>query len=196
MNSPTSSAGATREPLASATQRRAAWGVELESLLSSLLSEHEAWLGEVRAHRDAVRRADGAGVQEKSQRQARLLERIAGLEEKRAGLINRVAASADFQVAEASGGRAKGPLTLRGIAEMLDEPQRSRLLAWAQRLRALIEQVQTENRTVRAAATSLMAHMEGLMRQVARRLSHAGTYGSRGIVEACPGVATAVDLTR
>ena len=38
----------------------------------------------------------------------------------------RVAASADFLVAEANSGRAKGPLTLRRVAEMLDEPQRSR----------------------------------------------------------------------
>lgn len=177
-------------------QRRAAWGIELGTLLTALLGLHSAWLTEVHAHREAMRHADAAGVQGSVRRQAELLQQIADLEELRAGLVNRVGASPDFQQAgSAASGRGNGPLTLSQIAALLDEPHRSRLTGSAGELRGLIEQVQKENRTLRAAAGSLMAHMEGL-RQVARRLSHAGTYGRRGFVEPCPGIATAVDLTR
>ena len=44
------------------------------------------------------------------------------------------------------------------------------------------------------ATVSLLAHMEGLMRHVGRRLSHAGTYGRRGVVEAGGVVVSCVDL--
>ena len=84
--------------------------------------------------------------------------------------------------------------TLRQIALSLPEPQRTRLSGQAERLREMMERVQRESGTVRAATRSLLAHMEGLMRQVARSLSHAGTYGSGGRVQAAHAVVSSLDV--
>lgn len=64
----------------------------------------------------------------------------------------------------------------------------------AGRLRFLLADIETQNSTLRTATAVLISHMEGLMRQVARRLSHSGTYGRKGYVETVPTVVSAVDL--
>ena len=70
------------------------------------------------------------------------------------------------------------------LAEELFEFVGLRVKKSRQRLKTLMNELQRERGTVRAATESLLAHMEGLMRQVARKLSHAGTYGPQGAVGA------------
>lgn len=187
---------------------------ELESLLGALVSEHESWRGLLDTHRDAIKRADGEAVQQAVMRQSLVLQSIADLEEKRRRLVDRAIASdgilgkgsanpkpapstIEVGTSSASSPLARvGPVTLSQIAESLPEPSRTRLLELAGRLRFLLTDIETQNRTLRTATNSLIAHMEGLMRQVARRLSHSGTYGRKGYVDSVPTVVSAVDLTR
>ena len=73
-------------------------------------------------------------------------------------------------------------VTLSDLAKCTPGDVRGKLAAAAATLRALVTRVSQEAASLRSATMTLMAHMEGLMRQVARSLSHAGTYGQRGVV--------------
>lgn len=206
INVPTS----TRVPFAS--RGGADLAGELESLLGAMVSEHETWRGLLDTHRDAIRQADSEAVRHAVARQSSVLQSIADLEEKRRRLVDRAVAT-DGILGIGNGNAAPdpesnpasatavplariGPVTLSQIAASLPEPSRTRLLELAGRLRFLLADIETQNRTLRTATTSLIAHMEGLMRQVARRLSHSGTYGRKGYVDSVPTVVSAVDLTR
>lgn len=157
---------------------------KLGPLLDELIEAHETLLGAAVSHRAAIARADAAAMGESADRQAGELARIAALDHRRRQL------SAPFATRDHG---AKGP-TIRDLAANLDEPERSGVIERADRLRGLVERVRREHGTVRAAAESLVAHMEGLMRQVARRLSHAGTYGPGGVVGP-DRVVSGIDLT-
>jgi hypothetical protein len=61
-------------------------------------------------------------------------------------------------------------------------------------VRELVRRTSDLVRAVAAATRAMMLHVEGLMRQVDRHLSHAGTYGRRGTVEAGGPVLSALDL--
>jgi hypothetical protein len=84
------------------------------------------------------------------------------------------------ELAPALGERMPEHPTITSLAQIMPEPERS--VALAHKLKRVMNELQRERGTVRAATESLLAHMEGLMRQVARKLSHAGTYGPRGAV--------------
>lgn len=201
-------------PLPFANRGGADLALELESLLGAMVSEHETWRGLLDHHRDAIKRADGEAVQNAVARQSGVLQAIADLEEKRRRLVDRAIAAEGILGKGVPGGVRSsaagstaapagpeplarvGPVTLSQIAAALPEPSRTRLLELAGRLRFLLADIETQNRTLRTATAALISHMEGLMRQVARRLSHSGTYGRKGYVETVPTVVSAVDLTR
>lgn len=158
----------------------------LRELLSALLAEHRTLDSLLTEQRDAIRNADPASLGNAADRYARTLARIADLESSRVALI------ASWP---GSRGRRKPP-TLSEIAASMPEPGRSECLALASKLRAALESTRTTTGVLRTASSSLLAHMEGLMRQVGRRLSHAGTYGRTGEVEPTASVVSALDLTR
>jgi hypothetical protein len=85
--------------------------------------------------------------------------------------------------------------TLTAMAERLEEPERSRVVAAAARLRDVLVRLQQETRTVRAATNALLAHMNGLMQQIARTLSQTRLYGPSGRIESGTPVACGLDLT-
>lgn len=58
------------------------------------------------------------------------------------------------------------------------EPIRSRLAGVAKSLREVLNALHQEHIALRVAAETLSMHMEGLLRQVCRRLSHTGTYAA------------------
>src|SRR6185436_4326472 len=72
------------------------------------------------------------------------------------------------------------------VVAALPEPARSRLTAVGRRLRDLLARLQAEQRVLRTATAALVAHMDGLMQQVARALSSAHTYGPRGRLDHTP----------
>ena len=63
-------------------------------------------------------------------------------------------------------------------------PDISRLTSVAAALREILHRLHGEHMAVRSAAETLSSHMEGLVRQVCQRMSHAGTYGRGGLAGA------------
>ncbi len=162
-------------------------GEELGAVLDRLAREYEALVTLAAAHREAIRRADADAMRACVQEQTRTLERAQGLDQDR----RRVVALAERALGT---GRRGAPTTVAEIAAALTEPRRSRLLARGEALRRAMLEYRSQAGSLEAAARALAAHMEGLMRQVGRRLSEAGVYGARGRVEAGVVPAAVVDV--
>jgi hypothetical protein len=166
---------------------------ELAADLRALLAEYGARYEELHGHaigqREALRRADAAGVEREATLQAAVLAQIAVLDRRRDELINAAAA-----VLPGLAGPNSGPVSLGRIAAALPAAGAGELVAAAGRLRALVRQTSDLMRSLGQASRSLVTHFEGLMRQVDRYVSHAGVYGRRGIVEAGPAVVSSLDL--
>jgi hypothetical protein len=170
---------------------------QLEALLEQLLVEHEELLTLAASHRQAIAGADPHTLGACLERQGEVARRVADLEGQRLALVARLADKMR-PLAALNGGKGSEPVpdrpTVSWIAKSLPEPMRSRLVALAERLRALLARLQREHATLREASAALASHMEGMMRQLAKRLSHAGTYGRRGTVETRVQVVSALDL--
>lgn len=165
----------------------------LASILSDMTREHQKWLILIGQHRDAVRAADTRRVELALDSQRSLMASLASMEQARQDAVRGLWKR--FGPAEPAG--ANNPLPRLGtLLNVIPSPERESLRRQAEELRRLIEQVRSEESTLKAATVALSAHIEGLMRHVGRRLSHAGTYGRRGVVEPCAAFAAAVDLVR
>jgi hypothetical protein len=154
---------------------------ELESLLRDLAAQQSELLALTVEHRAAIVRADPAAIASCVQRQAALFGRARAAEQRRRALV------------DAWAPRERG-ITLTDLASRVEEPARARLLALGGQVRALVERLARENRVVRAATESLMAHMDGLVRQVARRLSQSGTYSRRGGIDTGAPLVAGIDF--
>jgi flagellar biosynthesis/type III secretory pathway chaperone len=132
-----------------------------------------------RQQRQAMSRAEGATLEAWTRRQSELVQRVAALEEQRRKIALALGSSAAAPVAQVAAG--------------LPEPARGRIMRLAARLREVLMLLQEQNRTLRAAAGALVAHMNGLMQQVSRRVSEAGTYGREGNIRTGP-TACALDM--
>jgi len=159
----------------------------LDQLLRDLLDEHTALLTAMHQHRESMRAADAQAIDLALRRQRAALGRLGELDRRRQ----------QFVLASARGiPRASGAtsLTLGAIAAHAPEPARTSLLNRAHEVRQVMHKVREEQTMVRLISQNLLAHMEGLMRQVAQKLSHAGVYSNRGCVEAANEMACALDL--
>jgi energy-converting hydrogenase A subunit M len=157
---------------------------ELGALLGAMVPAHEQYLVLLAEHREAVRRASPSAAAEVTERQTACLERIAMFEQARRDLVQRVIDAGHWPGREL--------VTLTGLAER-SGAMRQGLVDTASKLKVLITKVQHEQGVVRRVAQSLSAHIEGLMRTVAKASSHSGTYGRRGVV-GTSAVVTALDL--
>jgi hypothetical protein len=170
---------------------------QLEALLERLLAEHEQLLELAASHRQAIAGADPRTLGDCLQRQNEVVQRVGDLESQRLALVARLAERMR-PLAKAGGSRPAEAIpdkpTVSWIAKSLPEPLRTRLVGLAERLRELLARLQREHATLREASAALASHMEGMMRQLAKRLSHAGTYGRRGMVESTVQVVSALDL--
>jgi hypothetical protein len=162
-------------------------GTRLESLLQALTNLYTNLLDAAARHKDAMRRADPRAIETCLADQNQILEHIAEHERQRQTLVNSA-----MQVVTLP--RTNRAITLTDLAQHLPEPSRSVVLRLAAALRELMAEAQRQHATLKAAASSLISHMEGLIRQVGRQLSHAGTYTRRGHVEAPVPVTTSLDL--
>jgi hypothetical protein len=172
---------------------------ELESLLRGLLAEHGELLCLAAEHRRAISKADSRALGACLVQQGRVAQRVAELERRRLSLMARLS----DRLRPSAGPRAPGAgaqalvpdkLTVTSIARTLPEPMRTRLIGAAERLRDLLERLHREHLALKEAATALASHMEGVMRQVGRAFSHAGTYGRRGAVDGAVQVISGLDL--
>ncbi|MEZ6244183.1 MAG: flagellar export chaperone FlgN [Phycisphaerales bacterium] len=155
----------------------------VERIVGELVERHEALLLALAEHRAALTSADPARLGKSLEACADLLQEIAGLEDERRALFG-------------EGDHAKSRTTIAQVAARMDEPRKRRLLELGSRLKGLIETVRTEQASLAQAAGSLASHMEGLIRQVAAKLSRTGAYGRDGRVGEGPAVVTALDIQR
>ena len=166
---------------------------KLAEILAEMTREHQKWLVLIEQHRDAVRHADPRGVERALDAQRHLMANLAAIEQTRQETVRALWKRFGPDAVSAM----NAPLPKLGkLLEVLPPTHREALRAKAQELRRLIERVRYEDSSLKAATAALSAHIEGLMRHVGRRLSHAGTYGRRGVVEPTPALAAAVDLVR
>lgn len=165
--------------LAVATER-------LDAALRDLIGAHEELLRLAASQRIAISRADARALSDILNAQAAVAQRVVELEQQRQGAVVLLTKAAP----QAAGAKA----TISQLARAIADPARSRLLALAERLRDLLNRLHIEHMALRAAAESLSSHMEGLMRQVCRKLSHAGTYARSGAIDTGGAVLTALDV--
>ncbi len=179
----------TAHPASSPTLTRAQLTIALRTLLADLRGVYEGLIGSSELQREGVRLADRERLARAVDDQQHLLERLAGLDQSRRELVAR--ASGAF--AGLAGIRAQS-ITLTDLARCADPDVAPLLMEQASGVRDLVARFSDLNRVVMTATRSLLDHAEGLVRHVARHLSHAGTYSRRGLVEPVPGVVSSLDL--
>lgn len=165
--------------------------LRLELVLRDMCAEHQSLLSQTEAHRSALARADGAALRRCVGQQSETLQRIAQLEKQRALLVGQLAARLDVATPERG---AQRPLTVSAIGAVLPAAFRERLTAAAAQLRGIIARLHGELATLGAASEALAVHMEGIMKQVGRRLSHSGVYARPGAAPPSAQVVSALDL--
>lgn len=157
----------------------------LEPLLQSMIVEHECLLELCKQHQDAIRIADTDQLAKVIEQTNEIMCRIGRLDQQRDAIARSVSPATQAQP------------TITEMSRHLPEPARGRTKDLADQLRGLAKQVHEEHTVLRAASEVLMIHMSGLMQQVSQRLSHSGTYGRHGVVEAgSQQVVSGIDIRR
>lgn len=162
--------------------------LELERLLGEMLSEHERLAAVLAGKMDALRRAQPERVTECCRREEAIVRKIAALEQRRQATAQQITRRIDPTATEA--------MTLREIAESVDEPQRGRLLTLHAKLRDIAQRTQHEARVAKQATEGLLNHVEGLMQRIAQVVADAGTYGRAGrVARAAPAMTSSFSIT-
>jgi len=159
---------------------------ELRLLLSEFIAQHEKLLRLTTEHHEAIRQADPLRCDRVMQSERNTLAAIAELESRRQLLVKR----AQIEIRPAPQAIAR----LSDLARCAPEAIRTNLIDMSERLKTLVARVQEEQNVVRVVSRVLLAHMEGLMRQVASSLSHSGTYAKSGAVAAGAPIVTRLDV--
>lgn len=162
-------------------------GAALSAILAELLEVNTSLHANLVEQREAIRRADSAHAQRLVEAHTHLVSRLAALDQKRREVVVSLSKSLAWPLG------ARTP-SLSELAQRLPEPERSRALQLAERARERLEQVHRESASLRAAARTLAAHMEGLLRHVGRQFTTAGVYSPRGQVSSGGSLAVALDL--
>ncbi|HZW10079.1 MAG TPA: flagellar protein FlgN [Phycisphaerales bacterium] len=155
----------------------------LHALLGDLVRAHEALMEASIRQRAAMRGAEPEAIGRAREEMAGACLAIASLDEERRAIVGAMAPG-------------KPDTTLSALAALLPEPERSRALELAARLRELIALAAAEQRRLQSATESMLRHVRGVVHHVQRRLSHAGVYGRAGRVEPGAAVVSGIDLTR
>ena len=145
---------------------------ELQEAMAAQLEDHQRLLRCIERKEAAIRSADIEAVTRICQEENGIAQRLGELEKQRLGLVGRIT--------ESLHPGAETPLTVSAIAEAIDDPARTRLLALGEQLRATVGQVRRASSVVRSAAEALSRHMTGIRQTVESALSRAGVYGKRG----------------
>lgn len=175
---------------------------ELRSLLDALEALHVAMRATNAEHRRAITLADAGMLDACAREQAGHAGRLLELDARRAALVRSVttgvglarAAQIGIMAPRPASGAEGGPVTLRSLALRCAEPVRGELLAKVDRVRAVATTAAGEQAVLRRANEALLAHMHSLVAQVARALSHSGTYARPG-ARPSAAVVSGIDLT-
>ena len=165
---------------------------ELDSVLRELLKEHQHLLELTTEHRRAISQADAAALNTCIRLQGETVVRVAALEKKRQLAVSKIAAAKPEL-------NRNNPKTINNhsistLLTVAPESVRARLSSVSKALRELLNALHREHLALREAAETLSSHMEGLMRQVCQRLSHAGTYARSGSIDSSVQVVSSFDV--
>lgn len=149
---------------------------QLWPVLDEMAERAEELVGLIREQQGAVRTMDPEAIRDTTARQATVAARLRELEARRATLA--------------------GPAPLSQLASSMPDPGRQRAAAIAGRIARASAALAREGAIMRACAGAMLGHIEGLMRAVARELSHTGAYGPQGTVAAGQQVVSGMDITR
>ena len=161
----------------------------LEQLLADFIEAHQDLLDVTRQQREAVSAADASQLAACTQRQAEIAGRIATLEQRRREIV------VEMLRAHPTLARPGAQPSLESLCPVLPEPARRRAGELARRLRELLKTIKREAGSLRIATMTIIAHMDGLMTQIGRRLSHDGTYDRAGSTGTGVNVVSGIDLT-
>ena len=157
---------------------------ELAGPLATLIDRYESFVKTLETHRAAISKADTRAIDDAIAREGELLEELLRL---------------DASCRAALGQEAPEPSrthgwTLTRLAQAIGGEDGQRIAEASAYLRALTSRAEILQKSVREASAAMATHIDGLVRQVAQRLSHAGTYGSGGRVEVKAPVVSGLDV--
>ncbi|MCB9844892.1 MAG: flagellar export chaperone FlgN [Phycisphaeraceae bacterium] len=175
---------------APATSSRPDHAAMLSAHLDALISAHSQWLELTREHRAAIAQADPRRLELCTARQRELTTRIAEIETQRQSTVRAIVQASPEGRARSSG----APPRIQELLPLLPLTIREEIAEKANRLTDAMVRIRAEQQSLRLAASSLAAHVEGLVRHVTRRLSGHVTYAPRGPAPSAP--AAALDITR
>lgn len=160
---------------------------ELERVLVELRDTHERMLSIVKDHRAAISRADLPGISAAVAAQNQLTQTVAEIERRRANVVATI-----LSASPTSPGVTQARLSQ--VIAAVPPDMRSRLSGLTTVLRDVLTRLHAEQQSLRIASETLALHMEGIMRQVFRTSSHAGTYIRSGRVDTGVQVLSAIDV--
>lgn len=157
----------------------------LEELLEQQRLLYTRLDGLVTDQREAVRSADVESLVTASTAERDLVEAIRVIDLRRGELVEAIAAEVGIGSTD--------PPSLSDLLEFSGS-RRSRLVAIADELRALIGKVRAASGVVRVAAESLARHMQGIVQSVEAGFSRAGVYERAGRIANGSPWQTAIDI--
>lgn len=152
---------------------------ELESVLRLLADEHRRLLAHVEAHEAAMKAFDLRALDEARNRQEASRLRVAALEVKRRVLVSQIA----------KGLKLEGNVTISRLAE-LHPPRRDALLRLRDELKELAQKVANRSHVAGRLASSVLGHLNTVVRLLAGAVEKAGLYTKHGV----PQVSTRIGM--
>jgi FlgN protein len=163
---------------------------ELRAVLEALAAAYGAMLATLEEQAAAISRADAPAIGRCAGMQEQLLGQVSKLDLRR----REVLAGACSCLPSLHEAARRSTLTVTQVATALPTQDGAVITLLSEQLRSLINEAKRRSDAIRAASVTMLAHVEGLMRQVGKRMSHSGTYGRRGVVEAGQQVVSSLDM--
>jgi hypothetical protein len=160
---------------------------QAEKLLGILERSRDGYaqlVAQIRARREAIRRADFARFAQLGANESRVVAELADLD--RARLAESRALAARLALAPES--------TLGAISARLGAAEQARMDLLRSELRTLVEAARSESSVVKQAAERLSAHMAGILQTVHSALAHANVYSRGGRIAVGANVLSSLDL--
>ncbi|MCX5662771.1 MAG: flagellar export chaperone FlgN [Planctomycetota bacterium] len=145
---------------------------ELESFLRQQLNHQEQMVALLQAKRVALASADTRRIAELCQQENGHLQALSEIEKKRLVLAGKITLMLDP--------KAPAPLRLGELAARLPEPARGRVLVLREQLRQRFEAARVEVGVAKAAAETLVRHMQGIVQGISTAVTGVNTYNRAG----------------
>ena len=158
----------------------------LERLLGAQIEEHQRLRTCIDRKREAIRAADIDAITSVCGDENAIIQRIGELEKRRLELVARMT--------QAVAPKAAAPMTMSQLGASLGEAPGARLTAYADQLKALINDVKRQSSIVRAAAETLSNDMNGIVQTVHSALTRARVYSRRGQINLGVQLESSLDL--